>query len=770
MPALRSRYGYAGHMHQNDSTTPKKRNSRVSIHPTLDERETGRMSPPQDQPILKSSLKVKSARSAANIAPAEILLDIFSMLAPRDFDNARRTCSQWMRVSLNHKLLEAMLRRAGWWDAWLQDCQKKRLSTRSDESEAWRMSRRFATECLLSGRRVNIEKSGFLSTATVDFSGLSNDVPRKTRGRRLQPVLKESKALSTFSISSCSNYLLVTNGCMIYVYHLLGRKSHSASLNNLSDVTLAPVSRISCPFEVISAVIDTSTSRFTVAALLDNRVGMIHDLDMSFSHKSSTKTRVNNNTSSLQGTDEHPTPVLPSMPTADPTSRHFFYNICTPDSPPRTIALCPGRRLVGFGCAAGIEIHSMSEPRRMEQRKHFPMPQPSEILHFLPSSPEAPNELRLISSLAGPGFHECNCPSSPTSTLQSTLQSPSLSPTPQAKNQFHFLADVQSFSRRRIPHTPSRSFVRATHCHHYGAVPINDNFHLIPKQVSSASAPPPPSAAQQASPAPSSASPHSHSQRPPPQKNPPLPTTFTSGADLSWGLRVVAAYGNRIVLYSIPLDVYNAVCKERERQSDGVLGDSTLTREWYIDADQAPKPRESLARKRNGDWEFRAGGSYGSAGLMWPFKVFGKEIGAVDGLVELSVQSSEGGARVWAFGGDGRATIFDVDTFSSGVSGSGSGGGSVPVSALRVGADGSVEGLDVVERVGLGSLRKRKAEVLGDGFVGRYGAGRHSINVDGLGLVKPCAAGVHGIQQDSSVRRTSFAACILDFKIPEFGI
>ena len=40
----------------------------------------------------------------------------------------------------------------------------------------------------------------------------------------------------------------------------------------------------------------------------------------------------------------------------------------------------------------------------------------------------------------------------------------------------------------------------------------------------------------------------------------------------------------------------------------------------------------------------------------------------------------------------------------------------------------------------------------------------------GGAAVNPCAAGLHGVQQDPSVRRTSFAACILDFKIPELGI
>lgn len=54
---------------------------------------------------------VPVSRPAANIVPPEILLQVFFMLDPRDFDNARRTCCQWMKVSLNERLLESMLKR-----------------------------------------------------------------------------------------------------------------------------------------------------------------------------------------------------------------------------------------------------------------------------------------------------------------------------------------------------------------------------------------------------------------------------------------------------------------------------------------------------------------------------------------------------------------------------------------------------------------------------------------------------------------------------------
>lgn len=618
------------------------------------------------------------------------------------------------------------------------------------------MSRRFATECLLSGRKLNDEKSGFLTTAVVDFSSLSNSTRRTSRRTRPQPVLQmtegKSSGVSTFSISSCSNYLLVTTGCMIYIYSLLGRKSRPISATDFGDDDLTLVSRISCPFDILSAAIDTSKPQFTIAALLCNRVGMICNLDMAWAKDSATKgSRYNN-----------------KMATSSP---HFFYNICTVDNPPRTVALCPGRPIVAFGCAAGIEIHSVNRTKRNEQRKHFSLPQPSEILHFLPSGPETPSELRLISSLSGPGVHECKCPPSPSPSSSSSASSPKLD---QKNNQFHFLADIQSFNRRRIPHAPSRSFIRATHCHHYRAVPINDGFHImfieprtsllcigtdapIGGSTSLTRAfvcvPPPFSDAQdgQIKTPPPSPSP---SNTTPPPADLPVPTTFTAGSDLRWGLRVVAAYGDRLVLYSVPLDVFNVIRKERERQADGAMGASDLALDWYIDSERSRKQSESLVQNQNGDWEFLLSVSYRPTAMMWPFKIYGKEIGSVKGTVELALQSSEGSVRVWAFGKNGKGTVLDVDT------------GDTPTRSLGVGSDGGLEDFGIVQKVGLGGLqgsRKRKFEEVKTGFAGRYGAGRYSA--DGVD-VKPCAAGVHGIHQDPSVRRSSFAACIIDFKIP----
>ena len=36
-----------------------------------------------------------------------------------------------------------------------------------------------------------------------------------------------------------------------------------------------------------------------------------------------------------------------------------YKGLCSEDDPPRSIAICPQRRCVAFGCQSGIELHCM---------------------------------------------------------------------------------------------------------------------------------------------------------------------------------------------------------------------------------------------------------------------------------------------------------------------------------------------------------------------------------------------------------------------------
>lgn len=680
---------------------------------------------------------------AANRTPPEILYQIYAMLSPRDFDNARRTCSQWMRSSLHQALLENMLKRAGWWDAWGRDCQTYRPVDGVEQSLVWRLSKRFSTECVLSGRKSNVEKTGFLPTGIVDFGQLSREsLPKESPGLsrdmftgsapRLTAALRDpafSRSIK-FSISTCGHYVLVATGCMIYVYYLGNLKPGHSLPPHLYDITAAeailgdsdldilPVSSIGCPYEVLSATIDTSTPKFVIAALLRGRVGMICDIRgvPVYSPIDQTSAFLREPSSIREDFPAEDAEVLNEFreaiassaviePVATPDGRppmaaravstrrtmnrltraprKYFHDICSPEDPPRSVSICPGRRCVAFGCGSGIELHWVDENTQEDSKKLFPLSQPAEVLHFLPSRVEIDEDskLRLISSLAGPGASGCQCYRAANGE--------------DVVCQFHLSSRVNSFTHWTPQKNGRLSLVKATHCHHYRAMPVNDGLHILfiepvtgllcigsdapvggPTNLTRAMICVPPSDNGLGS----------TEER--------IPTVFAVGSDLSRGLRIVAAYQDRIVLYTVPVDVYNVLRRERQLQGDNVIGDSDLARDWFLDNERNSNRRGSLAQNQNGDWEFLLRASYRPTAMLWPLKIYGKEIGRMDKVVDFSVQTSHGGVRVWAFGATGEAQIFDIDTHTTKTRPA----IDIAVKSLIVASDGSIGSASMVDR------------------------------------------------------------------------
>ncbi|KAL4999296.1 hypothetical protein BDV10DRAFT_57073 [Aspergillus recurvatus] len=688
-------------------------------------------------------------RPPANTLPPEILTQIFYELSPRDFDNARRVCSQWMRASLNERLLESMLKRAGWWDSWLRDNKNRRSSDmdNSGESPAWRMSKRFATECMLSGRKMNVERSGFVTTSIVDFSQLSR--ASHSSNSRDWPYASTSSddvpAAASFHISNCGNYLLVISGCNIHIYQLLARrsvKSAPMSEEDLGNVDIAPVASITCPAEALSATIDISTSNFNVAALLRNRLGMICELgpvDRWSSDGSAVAVHDGTDNTFARGGR------FGSVFSRKMTSRHFFYDVCSAQDPPLSVSISPGFRCVAFGSDSGIELRWVDQETNKDCRKHLPMSQPSEILHFMPNRLDTPLEFRLISSLAGPEVEGCGCQNLSAGELH-----PSWS--------FHAMRDdVQIFSRWAPEREDQVGLVRTTQCHHYRAVPVNDGVHLLfvePRSgylcVGSDAPLDGPTCLTRAL----VCVPPFDYNTPDRSQDVPLPTVFASGSDLNWGLRIVAAYVDRLVFYSVPLDVFNVLKKEHERQGDGVMADSDLARDFFLTQQFDSPRRGSLAPNQNGDWEFLLSVSYRPTAMMWPFKIYGKEIGRVQNVVELSLQSSHGGARIWAFSASGETNIIDVDTFTS-ISHDAS---ELPCKSFIIGSDGRIACAQLVSRsehclIAPEDSRKRKQTKSRAGFVGRQMLCRHS---------NPMV-----VNGRDATAASAFAAQIVDVSIPD---
>lgn len=238
--------------------------------------------------------------SASGSLPVEILHQIYSYLDPADFDAARRTCRTWMGSSLNSRLLESMLKTAGWWNASLADAlgnEMRGMSTKI-ESEEWLLSKRLATECLLrpnwgGNGLVSVHDGGLLSAhSEVRFSRDENlsqhPGPRSLRGFSLvsevdfsalgslesiggdaQPV----PAALQFTTSICGKYLLVTRDRTIYVYSLRNQTCMTQDVKASCPVVLA--STVDCPNRVLAVSMDTSCGRFAVAALLEERVGLV---------------------------------------------------------------------------------------------------------------------------------------------------------------------------------------------------------------------------------------------------------------------------------------------------------------------------------------------------------------------------------------------------------------------------------------------------------------------------------------------------------------
>lgn len=230
--------------------------------------------------------------SASNFLPVEILHQIYSYLDPADFDAARRTCRTWMGSSLNSRLLENMLKTAGWWNASLADAlgNEMRGSVTKIESEEWLLSKRLATECSLRPkwggnglspahsevRSPSDEKlpehrdphsfRSFTLITEVDFSALGS---LESIGGGVQQV---SAALQ-FTTSICGKYLLVTRDRTIYVYTLRNQTCMTQDVKASCPIVLA--STVDCPNRVLAVSMDTSCGRFAVAALLEERVGLV---------------------------------------------------------------------------------------------------------------------------------------------------------------------------------------------------------------------------------------------------------------------------------------------------------------------------------------------------------------------------------------------------------------------------------------------------------------------------------------------------------------
>ncbi|RMZ92684.1 hypothetical protein DV736_g116, partial [Chaetothyriales sp. CBS 134916] len=317
---------------------------------------------------------------------------------------------------MNISLLRSLLRKAQCYHAHRADIALNALtsiSARDTPTIEWLMAKRLATTV-----RMSIDWQGRGTVHSVD----NNDA--SIHGDRLHLVqeIDFRRLLSNhqpqrkaFTVSTCGKYLLIASGRVIFVYRL-------ARSTNFTETVV----KLAADREVLQVSMDTSSGRYAVAALLENRVGILWDLiddeavhlgnrhagepmtlgmrtvvhsPTAFEPLSTTSSPlplrrkiiqenrdVGSHLSSIDQPgirfctpesdldesssfgarfDQWQTPeqdVESTMPLGGPPVVRtrisaMYRNLGNPDDAPRSVAICPHRKCVAFGCRIGIELH-----------------------------------------------------------------------------------------------------------------------------------------------------------------------------------------------------------------------------------------------------------------------------------------------------------------------------------------------------------------------------------------------------------------------------
>jgi hypothetical protein len=724
----------------------------------------------QISPNVSSVSTILQSSSQASMLPTEILQHIYYNLAPADFNSARHTCRSWYINSLDHSLLETMLRRGGYSNF----IPSQAIDNHLKVNDEWLMSKRIARECALgpdwngnglppmrdavSG--LPRTKLAFARSASVDFTDVAVHYPGL------------NSAGTRFIVSSCGKYLIVANGCLVYIYEL-NRSDHCRS-GKVHPGSLRSVTSIICPRRVLACSMDTSSHRYAIAILLDGRMGLVCDITALNTSPSTTShceslnsetmkhsgcfqdptigasgsygvrgtsylDRISLNSSGSQNvsvSNTEPAFVFPgiattgslfapvdesawsdvfrgdmpeSIQTAGPSSRHtslprayvvgsdrqlqeqqddltsdpdrdsvntsmhleagprsLYRNLCSDDDPPRSVAICPQRRCVAFGCSSGIELHWVDALTGQDLNRWFPLTAPSDYLFFLPprKSVDSAKKLRLISSAAKPGerpaiaerpfgSQQRSSPFWERLSWGSSVMTPS------------DVGDYPGSSQSALPRlrgdTRRISFPAKMACSdHYRAVPLSDGYHILFTDPgtgllclgSDAPVGGPTKLLRKI-----------WFQGP---EGMGSPVCYAGGSDLRLGVRVVAAFGageeQKVWLFSVPSDIFTAnQCNPSP--SAGTWLNAGLIHEhknldwinWWSD--------DGLQ-----EWLNYAQDSV--PGILprsiWPVKIGGQMIGTCNSLVDLAIDSGSH-MTIWAFSNGGVATVWKIDDGSNNV-------------------------------------------------------------------------------------------------------
>ncbi|PTB66821.1 hypothetical protein BBK36DRAFT_1117355 [Trichoderma citrinoviride] len=615
-------------------------------------------------------------------------------------------------MQLPNELLQQIyyhLSPGGWWSSMLSILSPMRRASASSLSREDIMSKWLARECNLLGEQHRWQhRPAFVEVGHTDFSAA---VPGSTPGNL--------HGAMSFTVSLCGRFLMAVHGRVVYIYELNHvcfpeRLMWALPIRRRQGMPLGllrPVTRILCPRRVISCSMDASAERYSVAFLMEGRVGMVCDImaertgtsspstpqtdeapatgeyaaDTSFAFasaiaSSSTSASASASASSSASAASSSTPCvcqnrLPCLPVPlEEGPRSVYRNICHPDDPPRSVAICPQRKCVAFGCSAGIELHWVDAMTGQDLSRWFPLTSPSDFLYFLPPrrGVDTPRKLRLISSAAGLG--------GPMDLLEGIVHGFSTSLLGTGSTAVVSCLDAESWYlrhgrdvyleasgsngraneddderllSRNVPRdSPLRRLVAAS-ADHFRAVPLSDGYHILFTDPRTGSL-------CLGTDAPVGSLTRLLRKlwfRPPPQAHSPVPLLYTAGADTRHGVRVVATFaaGRRgdgdsnqqlIVFYTVPPDIFHDI-----RRTDGEA--------------------RSAGYRPRGDREFgRPEPVYGAIDLLsdpfgddcpYPVEIHGQVVAVCGNLTEIALNSSPD-LIIWAFAAEGWAKTWALNT------------------------------------------------------------------------------------------------------------
>jgi hypothetical protein len=278
--------------------------------------------------------------------------------------------------------------------------------------------------------------------------------------------------------------------------------------------------------------------------------------------------------------------------------------------------------------------------------RSFHLARPADHLYFLQPRPhsDGPRRLRLISSNSF-----ANAPSRMVDTAAS----------PEIQRSATWRAVVAPFPLGRRPVPPRLPEGPHDHSH---AVPLCDGHHFLFTDSASGNiylgCDAPPGAVQRMK--------RKFVLEPPSKlaRSSP-PKVYAACPEMVGGVRIAAAYGDDIVLFSVPLDAYMYSAAEQE----STIRDPSVPFEELRWIERLPHPTSNAHALLDHDvphrleklhmaWIHylpgREGNTVDSLDKLWPLKIPGTHVGKLSDIRALSVQESDGiGVVVWAFGGEG---------------------------------------------------------------------------------------------------------------------